>query len=41
MGWTVWGLNYSMGARFSAPAETHLVAHPASRTMGTVFLSKG
>jgi hypothetical protein len=35
MGWTVWG------SRFFVHAQTESGAHPASRKIGTGFLSRG
>ena len=33
------GIESRFGARFSAPVQTGPVSHPASYTMGTVYLS--
>jgi hypothetical protein len=35
------GIESLFGARFPAPVQTDLVSHPASYTVGTVYLSGG
>jgi len=39
MVWTVWGSNPGR-ARFSASVQTGPAANPASRTMGTAYLTR-